>query len=149
MKIACALRVEDNTPNRDHVRDSQKVSAMSKRFWAPVTALACCSVVLPWAGASQPAAKTAKADKGQPAQAKDEKKSGDFFCLAKVHSFHIEIAAKEWDTMQPKGGGFPFGGGRPGGPGGFPGGPGRPEEQPKDKPTDVHKGSGFGIEFPW
>jgi spore coat protein CotH len=57
--------------------------------------------------------------------------------------------------MQPSGGmrgpggpgGFPGG---PGGPGGFPGGPGGRggPENPADKSADVHKGSGFGMEFP-
>jgi spore coat protein CotH len=63
------------------------------------------------------------------------------------------------------GGGFPGGpGGGPGGPdgGGFPGGPppgpfgpSEPEvsqnekEKSADKPTDVHKGGGFGMEYPW
>src|SRR5262245_30707183 len=65
------------------------------------------------------------------------------FGLDKVHDFHIEVAAKQWDKMQPAGGmGFP------GGPFGF-GGPKQAPGQGTDKSADIHKGGSFGIEFPW
>ena len=67
----------------------------------------------------------------------------DVFGLTKVHDLYLEISAKEWEKMQAVSGGMRF----PGGPGGF-GGPQRPE-QPAAKPADVHKGNGFGMEFPW
>jgi spore coat protein CotH len=91
-------------------------------------------------------AATAAASDDKPAAAK-EVPGAAVFGATKLHEWHIEIAAKEWTTMQPAGGGMRF-----------PGGPGRPPEKPKDapekpkdgeKPTDVHKGSGFGAEFPW
>ncbi len=90
------------------------------------------------------------------APVKDDKKetAKDLFGLTKVLRFDLQIPAKEWDKMQPPPGrGFPGGpGGGPGGPGGGPGG--RPggsavPEKPADKTADVHKGSGFGVEFPW
>lgn len=77
--------------------------------------------------------------------AADEKKAAtmesrsvkDFFVPTRLHDIHIEVAAKEWEKIEPKGGrggpgGFPGGPGRfpggPGRPGGFPGGPGGPGE---------------------
>src|SRR5947209_19187077 len=69
-----------------------------------------------------------------------ERKGTDVFGLAKVHEFHLEIAAKEWDKMQPAGGMR--------GPFGF-GGPQQPPAQGAQKSADVHKGGSFGIEFPW
>jgi spore coat protein H len=71
----------------------------------------------------------------------------DVFEPTKVWAFHLDVSAKDYEAMQPAGGGF-FGGG-PGGPGG-PGFPGRPGGPPKaaDPPADVHKGGSFGIEFP-
>jgi spore coat protein H len=77
-------------------------------------------------------------------EAKDS--PADIFGTTKIWEFHLALTAKDYDAMQPPTGGF-FGG--PGGPGG-PGFPGRPPAPPKvaDKPTDVHKGGSFGIEFP-
>src|SRR5205809_6789916 len=132
---------------------------MSKRSWAVVAALLYGAIVLVWALAS-PGAKAPAADevKKKAAAAAPVK---DVFGLTKVHEFHLEIAPKEYDKLQPVGGmrfpggpggpgGFP--GGPGGGPGGFPGGPGAPERPPEKSagtPADVHKGSGFGMEFPW
>jgi spore coat protein H len=65
--------------------------------------------------------------------------SEDVFGLTKVWHFHLELTTKEWDKMQPTGG-MRF-------PGGF--GPKKPDDKPGEKPIDVHKGSGFGLEFPW
>lgn len=63
----------------------------------------------------------------------------DVFGTTKVHAFHLEVAAKDYDTLQPKGGmRLP----------GFGPAPKAPEK-PEEKPADVHKGGGFGIEFPW
>lgn len=63
----------------------------------------------------------------------------DVFGVIKVWQFHIELIAKDFDRMQPKGSGR------------FPGPPApkRPGDTPSEAPTDVHKGSGFGLEFPW
>src|SRR5437899_1016785 len=92
---------------------------------------------------------------GEPAS---KGKAEELFGLTKVHEFHLEFAAKQWEKMQPAGGplGFPGGPGRPGGgrggfpggpggPGGFPGGPAGPEK-PAEKVADTHRGSGFGME---
>jgi spore coat protein CotH len=75
-----------------------------------------------------------KGPKDKPAA--KEPQSKELFGLDKVWQIHLEITAKEWDKMQPKGG-MPFGGlfGT------------KKEEKPAEQ--DVHKGSGFGIEFPW
>jgi spore coat protein CotH len=85
----------------------------------------------------------------KPADAK-EAPGATIFGLTKLHEWNIQMDAKEWDKMQPAAGGFRF-----------PGGPGRPpekakedaekpkEEKAKEPEKDVHKGSGFGIEFPW
>jgi hypothetical protein len=82
----------------------------------------------------QPGAKDKQPDKA--------KLSGEgVFGLTKIHEFHLELSAKDWEIMQATKGGGPFFGG--------PGGPKKPDNQPADKPTDVHKGSGFGVEFPW
>ncbi|HEX3152922.1 MAG TPA: CotH kinase family protein [Gemmataceae bacterium] len=73
-----------------------------------------------------------------------KRKAGDgVFDLTKVWQIHITISAKDFAAMEPA---MQF----PGfGPPGRPGSP-QPQPQPKaDKPTDVHKGGSFGIEFPW
>jgi spore coat protein H len=122
---------------------------MGKRFWAVATALVCGGLALAWVAAGQ-AAKTKDADRK--IAAKDAAR--DVFGLTRMHTLHLEIAAREWDKMQPTGGmRFPGGpggpGGRPGGPGGFPGGPPGAGAAAPEKEKDVHKGSGFGMEFPW
>lgn len=84
-------------------------------------------------------------DDGKP----DEKqsKSQEFFAKHLVRKLHLEISAKDFEVMEPTGGiRFP---GMPGAPGGFPGGGANRPERPAEKPTDVHKGGGFGFEFPW
>jgi spore coat protein H len=115
---------------------------MSKRSWAAAaTVFLAAGVAL--VAAEPPAAK--------------ETPGKDVFGLTKVWKFNVELSAKEHTAMQPAGGmrgPGGFGPGGPRGPGG-PGGPGgeRPAEKPADKPgepaREVHKGSGFGIEFPW
>lgn len=67
------------------------------------------------------------------AQAKED----PLFGLTKVHAFHLEMMAVDYQKMQPPPGmKFP----------GF--GPKLPA--PKDPPKDVHKSAGvFGTEFPW
>ena len=95
---------------------------MNQRICIAFTAAACLAM-LPWQTATQ----------GQ------EKAKADLFGLTRTHSFHLELSAKEWKTMQPAGG-MPF----------FPFGPG-PKKPPvkADKSADVHRGGSFGIEFPW
>ncbi|MBI1914630.1 MAG: CotH kinase family protein [Planctomycetes bacterium] len=128
---------------------------MSKPSWTKVAVLLCGAVVLVWALAGLPA-KGPGADKKDKVTAKERGKDAgkkelparempgkDVFGLTKVHDLHLEISAKEWEKMQAVTGGMRF----PGGPGGF-GGPQRPEK-PAEKPADVHKGNGFGMEFPW
>jgi spore coat protein H len=69
------------------------------------------------------------------------KPANDVFELNKVWPIHITISAKDFAAMEPT---LQF-------PGfGAPGRPPAPQPPPKaDKPTDVHKGGSFGIEFPW
>jgi spore coat protein CotH len=68
------------------------------------------------------------------------KKTDQVFGLTKLHDFHLELSAKEWEKMQPAMG-FPgFG---------FPGMPKKEPEKPVAKGADVHKGGSFGIDFPW
>ena len=85
------------------------------------------------------AAKPAKSQKGEVVGA-------GVFGLDKVWLFNLEIPAAEYDKMQPAGGrggrGFPGG---PGGPGGAPNP--APVEKPAAANPDIHKGSGFGVEF--
>jgi len=71
-------------------------------------------------------------------------KADDIFSPTKIWQFHLAVSAKDYEAMQPIGAGF-FGG--PGGQG-F---PGRSPTPPKaaDRPTDVHKGGSFGLEFPF
>jgi spore coat protein CotH len=113
---------------------------MSRRLLAVCAVLLCGVAGLVWLVTGAAAA-------GKDKSGAKETPSRDFFGLAKVHHFDLQIAAKAYDTMQPAGG-MRFPGG-PGGPPGFPGAPGKPADKPGDKPKDVHKGSGFGIEFPW
>ena len=98
---------------------------MSNRSWAVVASLTCSVIVLTGALAAALAPPT-----------------DDLFGLTKVWQLHLQISAKEWETMQPVGGmrfpGF-----------GAPGGPAKPPAKPAEKPADVHKGGGFGMEFPW
>ncbi|MDB5352138.1 MAG: cotH 2 [Planctomycetota bacterium] len=66
----------------------------------------------------------------------------DIFGRTKVWQIHLELTAKDFDRMQPAGGMR-----SPRDPGGF--GPKSPDDKQAEKPTDMHKGSGFGLEFPW
>src|SRR5947209_19280000 len=118
---------------------------MSKRAWAAVTAF----TGLALAGALS--ASVALAADPPPAKEKEkaarEAPGKDVFGLSRVWQFRLELSAKEYAAIQPAGGmrgpGF--------GPG--PGGPPRPPEKAPEKPgepaREVHRGSGFGIDFPW
>lgn len=59
------------------------------------------------------------------------------FGLTKVHAFHLELTAKEWDTMQKVAGGMTL----------F--GPKKVVRKPGEEAIERHKSPGFGIEFPW
>ncbi|HEX4592496.1 MAG TPA: CotH kinase family protein, partial [Gemmataceae bacterium] len=78
---------------------------------------------------------------GKPA--KGERVAAGLFGLDKVWQVHLDVPAAEFEKMQPTGG-----------PGGS-GGPGRflgmqqPQDKPADPNADVHKGSGFGVQFPY
>ena len=67
--------------------------------------------------------------------------SKDVFGLARLHSYHLELSAKEWATLQDVTGGMRFG--PPGGP------PPQPPEKKLDTSVERHKSLGFGMEFPW
>jgi len=72
----------------------------------------------------------------------------DVFGLTKIHQFHLELTAKEWEKMQPAGGMPGFFGGFGRGPGG-PSGAAQHAAKPDDEPIERHKGGSFGMEFPW
>ena len=93
------------------------------------------------------AAAAVKSHGSKPAKAaKPETVAADVFGLDKVWQFHLEIPAKDYETMQPAAGMRGPGGGR----GGFPGGEAEQlAARQADKNADVHKGSGFGVEFPF
>ena len=78
-----------------------------------------------------------KADKNQPAA--KEVPDKDLFGLTKVWQFHLELTTNAFEKMQPTGGMRS--------PGGF--GPKKSDNKTAGKPADVHKGSGFGLEFPY
>ena len=73
-------------------------------------------------------------------RAKGERVAAGLFGLDKVWQVQIELPAAEFEKMQPAGG--------PRGGFGFPGGPQQPAK-PADPNADVHKGSGFGVAFPY
>ena len=66
---------------------------------------------------------------------KGERVAAGLFGIDKVWQIQIELPAAEYDKMQPAGG--------PGGPGG------RQQDKPADPNADVHRGSGFGVGFPY
>ncbi len=117
---------------------------MSKRSCATALTLGCTVLAAAWGLADWLGAK-ALAQSEQKENPKATPGDG-VFGLTKVWHFHLEIAAKDWDKMQPIGGlrgpslhGF-----------GPRKGPEKVPEKPRDnKPTDIHKGSGFGMDFPW
>src|SRR5689334_5192453 len=114
---------------------------MKKRPWVATTMLV--GIVTGLATISQPPAQTL-AMVSEDAAAADNASGAGVFGLTKVHEFHLEVAAKEWEKMQPAGGmGFPmmmFGG---------PGAAKQAPPQSSEKSADIHKGGSFGIEFPW
>jgi hypothetical protein len=114
---------------------------MSKPTGLAQTALACTLLGL--------ACAPAPAGQGAPA-AKRLTASADVFGLTKVHELHLHLSPAEWEKMQAVVGGmmFPGGPGGKGGKGGS-GGPKQPAAKKPDAGADVHKGSGFGMQFPW
>jgi spore coat protein H len=125
---------------------------MIRRSWVLIAILWLChAALLAWILSCTPTSAPG-AEKGKAEPAAKESPAAELFGLGKVHDFHLELSAKDYDKMQPSGGRvFPGGPGGPGGRGGFPGGPGAPEkpaEKPADKSADVHKGGGFGMEYP-
>jgi spore coat protein CotH len=91
--------------------------------------------------AAGPVAQSAAAD-GKKADAADK----EVFGLTKVYQFDLTFTAKEWEGLQPAGGGFR---GFPGGPG-FPGAPNpeKPAEKSDEPKRETHR-SVFGVEFPY
>ncbi|MDB5391579.1 MAG: cotH 1 [Planctomycetaceae bacterium] len=65
----------------------------------------------------------------------------DVFGLTVLHKFQLQISAKDYAAMEPKGGGMPFG------PGGPPGGPGRPGPGGPPAPGGMPAAAGFGFVF--
>lgn len=71
----------------------------------------------------------------------EEKSVAELLTTGKVHRFHLELSAKEWEKMQAVIMRRPF----PGGPGGAAPAP----AEKSDEAIERHKGGGFGSEFPW
>src|SRR4051812_22926759 len=63
--------------------------------------------------------------------------AADAFGLARVHEFHLDLTAAEWDKMQAVYGRTMFGN------------IGNRSAKPAADPGDRHKSVGFGIEYPW
>lgn len=75
--------------------------------------------------------------------AQDKLKRADVFGPDKVWSIHIRLGDKEYQAMQPTGGGmfgFPAFGKKD---------PPKKEEKKDGEKPDIHKNKGFGIEFPF
>jgi putative membrane-bound dehydrogenase-like protein len=104
---------------------------MSRRFLA-WSAAATCGVLSLAAVLIGFKAVTAPAAQGQGAAGKD------LFGLTRVWAVHLEVPAKEYDAMQPAGGGFGF----PGGPKGPP--PPKEKKDPRDSEPNL-----FGLALPW
>jgi spore coat protein CotH len=102
---------------------------MSQRLWAVAAALLSGAAALTWGLAGAPAAGPAP--------------GAGVFGLTQVHTWHLEMTAREWERMQPPPGrGFPA----------FPGAPpapARPPARPGEGPADIHRGGGWATEFPW
>lgn len=116
---------------------TQRGDTVNRRVWAAATACACAAVGL----AGTWAAPTAAADK--PAAGREAPGKG-VFVQSKVHAFHLELSAKEWERMQAVGGGMRFPGGPPSS-----APPPKPADPPGEEPIERHKGGSFGFEFPW
>lgn len=106
-----------------------------------VAATLTCSLVI----GGSPARPNDQAASKKPAAKNAER--GDFFATTRVRRLHLTIPAKDYETMEPAGGmRFPD---LLGGPGGFLDSAPRRPERPAPRPSDIHKGGGFGLEFPW
>jgi spore coat protein H len=115
---------------------------MKRRFWAAAMLFACGTIGLAWTF-SELSARESKSDAKDKKRADEKEAAKDVFGLTKVWHFDLQISAKEYEKIQPTGGmRLPFG--PPGPPPAE-----KPAEKPGEKPTDVHKGGGFGVEFPW
>src|SRR5262245_22227785 len=113
----------------------QRGRVMSVRFWAATATLAALACpVLMWA--------PAVAQEPKPAPKPDAKAGADVVGSDKVWQFHLTLTAKDYDAMQPPGGGFGFGPGFGKGPN--PPNPPKPGDPKRD--SDI---SAFGTEFPW
>src|SRR5436305_333252 len=79
---------------------------MRRRTWAILAAAVYGAVALAWALSGPPTGRTPAADPPTEKKKKaDAKPSGDdVFGLTTMHQFHLEIAAADWDKMQPTGG---------------------------------------------
>jgi spore coat protein CotH len=109
---------------------------MNKRNWGAV-AFPFEVIALGWALIAPLTAQTPSAG----AKDKVKETAEDVFGTNKVYQFHLELNAKEWETLQQVKGGRGFGFGF--------GAPKKDPERPAEKLTDVHKGGSFGTEFPW
>jgi spore coat protein CotH len=75
-----------------------------------------------------------------PLKADEPNEGSAVYDLARVHQVHIQLTAKEFEAIQPRGGrGFGFPG---------PGGPPAAPQAPADPDRDVHRND-FGMDLPW
>lgn len=121
---------------------------MTKRSLTVLTLLIYGFLVVFWGLGRHPAKVLAADEKNQPGSPGLKQLADPLFTSAKVHEFHVEISAKDWEQMQPVGG-MRFPGFGPGSPGNPPGAP--TPEKPAAKPGEEferHR-SAFGMEFPW
>ncbi len=100
---------------------------------------------LVWAGGTLAGSACAAADDQNADAPPIDFAPDELFGLTRIHPFHLEMSAAEWDKMQAVVGRGPMGG-----PGRGPR-PDEPKETPpgENPPVERHKSSGFGTEFPW
>lgn len=121
---------------------------MNQRTWPTLTALAGTMLGLAWL-LNQAAAQDSTKKDAKKSNAEKSAAAKDVFGLDKVHQFHLELAAKEYEKMQQVVSKMPFFGAPGKAPAKAPEkGPEKAPEKPAE-PPDIHKGNGFGTEFPW
>src|SRR6185436_19982027 len=67
-------------------------------------------------------------------------KRGDLFGPDKLWTIHLKLGPKEYAAMAPKGGALGSD---------FPKKDAKKDEKKDAETPDIHKGKGFGLEFPW
>ena len=83
----------------------------------------------------------------RPLEAQDKLRRADVFGPDKLWNIHLRLGAKEYQALQPKGGGFGFPFGKKDNPPPKKKDEGKPKD-PAEK-SDAHKNKAFGLEFPF